>query len=300
MTTATTTVTPDNQPGQNDQPDANGFVANPIGEKAVKISGGIRIASGVLLLVLLGLEWVKGGGTGLEGSGGAGFGVLTLITAVVTIVAAAQMMRGKRRETKLLGLSQLSFMLSLALFFTNLVFLWVYRTGGAPKWVYVGSNVMIYASVVGVFAATEAKPAGLGPAAIRKLGFATIAAGLLITLAPLLEYSKLSSGDFTGYEPGGPRVGLLSLVIGGIAVMLGLVRAVDTTGATEGGRYTTWPHIIMGLGIAAIAPAFAWLVTGLWSSGFDPGVGVYASLAAGVGLFAVGVVEGRQRNVPGI
>lgn len=268
--------------------------------KSVRIASGVQIAGATLLLVLLFLEWVRGGRIGLQGNGGGGFGLLALATAVVVLYAAIQGLRGQRTETRILGPNQVAIALALSLFFSNLVFLWVFTTGGAPKWVYVASNAIVYASILNLFSVTPSRPEQLEDQQVRILGGVTVACGVLIAVAPLLTYTKLSSISFTGYEPGAPRIGLLFLIIGGITVFYGLHRLIGGQKLPDLGPFVLLPHATMGLGILATAPALAWLISGLWGSDFDPGVGVYLSVVAGVLLFVTGLYEANRRAVKGV
>ena len=268
--------------------------------KSVLIASGVQIAGAVLLIVLLFLEWVRGGRIGLQGNGGGGFGILTLVTSLVVMYAAVQGLRGQRSETKLLGPNQLAIALALSLFLSNLVFLWVFTTGGAPKWVYVASNAIVYASILNLFSVSAERPAQLEENQVRLLGGVTVACGLAVAAAPLLTYTRLSSVSFTGYEPGAPRIGLLFLIIGGLTVFYGLHRLLKGTSFCDLGPFVLLPHATMGLGILATAPALAWMISGLWGSDFDPGAGVYVSVLAGLSLFATGLVEARRRAAKGV
>ncbi len=80
--------------------------------RSVRIAAGVQIVGAVLLLVLLALEWVRGGRTGLEGNGGGGFGVLTLLTAIVVLYAAIQGLRGQRSVTRIVGPNQAAIVLA--------------------------------------------------------------------------------------------------------------------------------------------------------------------------------------------
>lgn len=268
--------------------------------RSVRIASSVQIVGAVLLLVLLFLEWVRGGRTGLEGNGGGGFGVLALLAAVVVLFAAVQALRGRRAETKIFGPNQLGIVLAISVFASNLVFLWVFNTGGAPKWVYVASNAMVYSSVLGLFSGRPEQPAPLADRTVRALGGATAILGVAIAAAPMVEYTKLSSVTFTGYEPGAPRIGLLFLLIGGVIAFYGLHRLIRGAAMADLGPYVLWPHTTMALGVLATAPAFAWLISGLWGSDFDPGVGVYLNLLAGLALIAVGTFEALRRGARGI
>ncbi|MGI9597919.1 MAG: hypothetical protein ACR2QK_17270 [Acidimicrobiales bacterium] len=274
--------------------------AVPAATRSVRIAASIQIAAAILLLVLLFLEWVRGGRIGLEGNGGGGFGILTLITALVALYAAVQGLRGHRSETRLLGPNQMATALALSLFASNLVFLWVFNTGGAPKWVYIGSNAIVYASVLGLFSSRPDQAPPLADRQIRGLGIATAALGVAIAAAPMVEYTKLSSVTFTGYEPGAPRIGLLFLIVGAVTTFYGVHRAAKGAPMADLGPFVLWPHITMGLGVLATAPAFAWMVSGLWGTDFDPGVGVYLNLLAGLGLFGVGLLEALRRSAIGV
>lgn len=268
--------------------------------RAARIASGVQVAGALLLLVLLALEWVRGGRTGLEGNGGGGFGVLALLTALVVLVAAGSALLGRRAETRLVGPNQLAIVLGLALFTSNLVFLWVFTTGGAPKWVYVASNAIVYAGIVGLFSARPTKPEPLPDRSIKVLGLATALLGLAVAAAPLSAYTVLSSVTFTGYEPGAPRIGLLLLFVGGLTVFYGVHRLVRGERMADLGPYVLWPHATMGLGVLATAPALAWLVSGLWGPDFDPGLGVYLSVLAGLCLVGVGAFEAVKRDVRGV
>lgn len=268
--------------------------------KPLLISGCIRIVGSVVLVFLLTQEWVRGGRTGLEGNGGGGFGILTAVTAVVTLVAAVNDVRGRRATRPVLGVSQLSLMLCVSLFFSNLVFLWVFSTGGAPKWVYIMLNVMMYAGIVSLFAPSAERAAPLDRARIRVFGIATIVIGVLMALAPALEYTKLSSRTFTGYEPGAPRVGVLLLIVGAVTVFFGIQRVTRDASWGDIGPYALAPHVTIGLGVLALATPLAWTISGIWGSDFDPGIGTYLGVLLGFALVAVGVVEARARNARGI
>ena len=268
--------------------------------KSVRIASIIQMCGAGLLIVLLFLEWVRGGRTGLEGNGGGGFGVLALLAALVVLYAAVQGLRGRRVETKLFGPNQLGIALSLSVFTSNLVFLWVFTTGGAPKWVYVASNVMVYSSILGLFSVRSEKPPPLPDQTIRGLGAATAALGLVIGAAPLLEYTKLSSISFTGYEPGAPRIGILLLLIGALTVFYGVHRVIRGSRMTDLGPYALWPHATMGLGVLATGPALAWVISGLWGGDFDPGIGAFVNLIAGVALIGVGIFEAAKRAAKGV
>lgn len=272
----------------------------PTATRAVRIASVVQIAGAVLLLVLLALEWVRGGRTGLEGNGGGGFGILTLVTAIVVLYAAIQGFRGRRTATRLIGPNQAAIVLAASLFFSNLVFLWVFNTGGAPKWIYVGANAITYAGIIGLFSVRPEVPDALSDPTIRLLGAATVAAGLAVAAAPMLAYTELSSVTFTGYEPGGPRVGILLLLVAAITVFYGLHRVVRGEGMADAGPFVLWPHATMGLGVLATAPALAWLISGLWGNDFDPGIGVYLSVLAGLALFAVGGYEAVRRSIRGV
>lgn len=279
--------------------DAGPSLVPPV-TRSVRIAAGVQIAGAVLLLVLLALEWVRGGRTGLEGNGGGGFGILALVTALVVLYAAGQGLRGRRRATRLIGPNQAAIVLAAALFFSNLVFLWVFTTGGAPKWVYVGANAVLYASILGLFSTRPEVPEPLADGTIKALGAATAAVGVVVAAAPMLAYTRLSSVTFTGYEPGAPRIGLLLLIVGGVTVFYGLHRAVRGRAMADLGPFVLWPHATMGLGVLATAPALAWMISGLWGTDFDPGVGVYLSVVAGLALFAIGFHEARQRSAAGV
>ncbi len=268
--------------------------------RSVRIAAGVQIVGAVLLLVLLALEWVRGGRTGLEGNGGGGFGVLTLLTAIVVLYAAIQGLRGQRSVTRIVGPNQAAIVLAASLFFSNLVFLWVFNTGGAPKWVYVGANAITYAGILGLFSTRADIPDPLPDRMIRALGGATVAAGLAIAAAPFLAYTELSSVTFTGYEPGAPRIGILLLLVGGVTVFYGLHRVIRGQRMADVGPFVLWPHATMGLGVLATAPALAWLISGLWGNDFDPGAGVYASVVAGLALVATGAYEAGRRSVKGV
>lgn len=268
--------------------------------KSVMIASGVQIAGAVLLIVLLFLEWVRGGRIGLQGNGGGGFGVLALVTSLVVLYAAVQGLRGQRSETKLLGPNQLAIALALSLFLSNLVFLWVFSTGGAPKWVYVASNAIVYASILNLFSVSPDRPEQLEDGHVRMIGGLTVLCGLVVAAAPLLTYTRLSSVSFTGYEPGAPRIGLLFLIIGGLTVFYGMHRMLKGRSFGDLGPFVLLPHATMGLGVLATAPALAWMISGLWGSDFDPGVGVYVSVLAGLSLFATGLVEARRRAAKGV
>lgn len=268
--------------------------------RSVRIASGVQLVGAGLLLVLLALEWVRGGRTGLEGNGGGGFGVLALITALVVLYAAVQGLRGRRTATRIAGPNQAAIALAASLFFSNLVFLWVFNTGGAPKWVYVGANAITYAGILGLFSTRPDIPAPLADRSIRALGMATAAVGVAIAAAPLLDYTKLSSVTFTGYEPGAPRIGILLLLVGGVTVFYGLHRAVRGQRMTDAGPFVLWPHATMALGVMATAPAAAWMISGLWGSDFDPGIGVYLSVLAGLALLALGGYEAGRRSARGV
>lgn len=278
--------------------------AAPDGEvgltKPVLITTVLRIVASAVIVLLLFLEWVRGGNIGLAGNGGGGFGVLALITVIVTLVAAAQTLSGRRADRPLIGVNQLATMLAIALFFSNLVFLWVFRTGGAPKWIYVAANLLIYVSVVGLFASKPTQPAPLDDTQVRGIGVATVVLGVAIALAPALPYTELGSRTLTGYQPGAPRIGVLLLLVGGAAVYIGAHRIVRGAAHADLGPYVLWPHVNIGLGVIATAPAFAWLVSGLWGNDFNPGVGVYVSLVFGIALIALGFFEGAKRGARGI
>lgn len=264
------------------------------------ISSIVCAAAAVLLLFLLTQEWVKGGYTGLEGNGGGGFGVLTLITALVILYAAARALRGQRTETRLFGPNQLAFALTLTLFVANLVFLWVFRTGGAPKWVYVAGNVALYAGIVGLFTSDPTTAEPVDDTSVRGYGIAMSVMGVLIALAPMLGYTDLGSVTLTGYEPGSPRIGLALLVFGAIIVFIGLHRAIQGAACNDPGRYVLWPHITMQLGIVVTGVPAAWMISGLWGDDFDAGIGVYVSVLLGVGLILIGAHEAKRRDAPGI
>lgn len=268
--------------------------------RSVRIAAAVQIAGAVLLLVLLTQEWVRGGRTGLEGNGGGGFGVLALLTALVVLYAAVQGLRGRRSPTRIVGPNQLAIALSFSLFFSNLVFLWVFSTGGAPKWVYVASNAMAYAGILGLFSIRAERPEPLPDRSVRAIGAVTAVLGVVIAALPALPYTRLSSVTFTGYEPGAPRIGVLFLLLGAAIVFYGLHRAVRGAAMADAGPFVLWPHVTMGLGVLAIAPALAWVISGLWGSDFDPGIGAYLNLLAGLALFAVGAAEARQRSAKGI
>jgi hypothetical protein len=268
--------------------------------KPAIITASVQIVAAGVIVVLLFLEWVRVGKVGLDGNGGGGFGVLALITALVALYVAVQTLRGRRVERSLLGPSQLASMLAIALFTSNLVFLWVFRTGGAPKWIYVVANVLIYVSVVGLFAPKAVLPEPLGDAGVRRIGAATALLGLVIALAPALPYTELGSRTLTGYEPGAPRIGVLLLIMGGITVFIGLQRALRGSSYADLGPYVLWPHVTIGLGVICTAPAFSWLISGWWGNDFNPGVGVYVSFVLGVGLTALGFFEAAKRGVRGI
>ncbi len=268
--------------------------------KSVQIASTFQILGAGLLLVLLFLEWVRGGRTGLEGNGGGGFGVLALLAAVVVLYAAVQGLRGRRTETKLFGPNQLGIALSFSVFTSNLVFLWVFSTGGAPKWVYVASNVMAYASILGLFSVRSEKPPPLVDGTIRALGAATVALGAVIAAAPLLEYTVLSSISFTGYEPGAPRIGILLLFVGVLTIFYGLHRMLRGASMVDLGPYVLWPHATMGLGVLATGPAFAWVISGLWGGDFDPGIGAFVNLIAGIALIGLGMFEAVKRSARGV
>lgn len=268
--------------------------------KPALITASLQIVGAAAILVLLFLEWVRVGNLGLEGNGGGGFGVLALITALVTLYAGTQTLRGRRVERPLLGPSQLAAILAIALFASNLVFLWVFRTGGAPKWVYIFANVLIYVSVVGLFAPKAALPEPLDDAGVRRIGAATVVFGVAIALAPALPYTDLGSRTVTGYEPGAPRIGVLLLIMGGITVFIGLQRALRGSSYADLGPYVLWPHVTIGLGVICAAPAFAWLISGWWGNDFNPGSGAYASFVLGVGLTALGFFEAAKRGARGI
>ena len=275
-------------------------VAPPSGvPKSVMIASGIQMLGAMSLIGLLFFEWVQGGNTGLDGSGGGGFGVLALLTAVVTLVAATRGLRGRSAERPILGANQLAIILAIALFFSNLVFLWVFRTGGAPKWVYVVGNLLVYSGVVGLFAAQAEQPEPLDDSKVRIVGAAMVGLGIAIALAPALEYTKLGSRTLTGYEPGAPRIGVLLLLLGGITVFIGMKRAVGGASYADIGPYVLWPHVTIGLGIISAAPALAWMISGLWGNDFDPGIGVYLSIILGGALSAVGWFEASKRGASG-
>lgn len=268
--------------------------------RSVRIAASVQIVGGVLLLVLLGLEWVRGGRTGLEGNGGGGFGVLTLITALVALYAAVNGLLGRRSETRIVGPNQAVIVLAASLFFANLVFLWVFNTGGAPKWVYVGANAITYASILGLFSTRAEIPPPLADRTVRLLGAATVAAGIVVGLAPLLDYTELSSITFTGYEPGAPRIGVLLLFVAFGTVFYGLHRMIRGTAMADVGPFVLWPHVTMAFGVVATAPAMAWLISGLWGNDFDPGLGVYVSVLAGLALLAIGAYEAIRRSAKGV
>ena len=268
--------------------------------KSVMIASGVQIAGAALLIILLFLEWVRGGRIGLQGNGGGGFGILALLTSVVVLYAAVQGLRGQRSETKLFGPNQLAIALALSLFLSNLVFLWVFSTGGAPKWVYVASNAIVYASILNLFSVSPDRPDQLEDGQVRIFGGLTVLCGLAVAAAPLLTYTKLSSVSFTGYEPGAPRIGLLFLIIGGLTVFYGTHRLLKGRSFGDLGPFALLPHATMGLGVLATAPAMAWMISGLWGSDFDPGAGVYVSVLAGLSLFATGLVEARRRAAKGV
>lgn len=267
--------------------------------KMIVIASGIQLVGATALVVLLFLEWVRGGNTGLDGGGGGGFGILTLLTAGVTLFAATSALRGRSTERPILGVNQLAMILAFALFFANLVFLWVFRTGGAPKWVYVVGNLLIYSGVVGLFASKPDQPAPLDDSRVRSIGAVMVALGLAIAVAPALEYTKLGSRTLTGYQPGAPRIGVLLLILGGITVFIGMKRVVGGASYSDIGPYVLWPHVTIGLGVIATAPAFAWMISGLWGNDFDPGFGVYVSIVLGVALSALGLFEASKRNARG-
>ncbi len=281
-------------------PQAAATGAVPPATRSVRIASIIQIAGATLLLGLLTQEWVRGGRTGLSGNGGGGFGVLALVTSLVVLYAAVQGLRGRRTETAIVGPNQLGTALAVSLFFSNLVFLWVFNTGGAPKWVYVGANAVAYAGIIGMFSVRAEKPAPLADATVRALGLATVVLGLAAAAAPLLEYTKLSSVTFTGYEPGAPRIGLLFLLVGGFTVFYGVHRIVRGAAMADLGPYVLLPHATIGLGVLATAPALAWMISGLWGNDFDPGVGVYVNVVAGFGLLALGLLEAAKRSARGI
>ena len=266
----------------------------------LRISSLVRIVAALLLLFLLTQEWVQGGNVGLEGGGGGGFGILTLITALVVLFAAVQALRGQRSETKLLGPNQLAIALTVTMFFANLVFLWVFRTGGAPKWVYVAGNVALYAGIVGLFAPGPKKVEQLDDGQTKMYGIAMTATGVLIAAAPLLAYTDLGSRTLSGYEPGAPRIGIALLIYGAIVVFVGMHRALRGASQVEVGPYVLWPHVTMQLGVIATGIPAAWLISGLWGNDFDPGVGVYLSVGLGLVLFAIGAHEAKRRDAPGI
>ncbi|MFK8025540.1 MAG: hypothetical protein AB8G26_16395 [Ilumatobacter sp.] len=268
--------------------------------KVVLITAALQIIASLGMILLLFLEWVKGGNIGLSGNGGGGFGILALITALVALYAAAQAVRGKSSERSLIGANQMTMILAIALFFSNLVFLWVFRTGGAPKWIYVTSNLVIYVSVVGLFASKPDTPEPLDDGEVRRIGVATVVLGALIALAPALAYTELGSRTLTGYEPGAPRIGILLLLVGAATIYVGAQRIVGGAAHADMGPYVLWPHVNIALGIIATAPAFAWTVSGLWGNDFDPGYGVYVSLLFGFALTGLGFYEAAKRGARGI
>lgn len=274
--------------------------ADPDVSKPLRISSIVRIVTAVLLLLLLTQEWVQGGNTGLEGGGGGGFGILTLITAVVVLYASVQALRGRRAETRIFGPNQLAIALTVTLFFANMVFLWVFRTGGAPKWVYVAGNVALYAGIVGLFAVNPTKAEPVDDRSARAYGIAMTVVGVLIAAAPTLGYTDLGSRTLTGFEPGAPRIGIALLLFGAIVVFIGLHRVGGGVGFADLGPYVLLPHVTMQLGIVATGIPAAWMISGLWGNDFDPGIGVYASVLLGVALILVGAHEAKRRNAPGI
>lgn len=267
--------------------------------KPVLVASAIQSAASGLLIALLFLEWVKGGHIGLAGNGGAGFGLLTLAAAVAGIVAVVSRLT-HRSSWRLLGPSQLAFMLAIATFFTNLLFLWVFRTGGAPKWVYIAANLLIYSGVVGLFSDRPGMARPLESAQIRVIGVATAVLGVCIAAAPMLGYTKLGGRTLTGYEPGAPRVGVLLLLVGGVTIYCGIRRARSTVTLADIGTYVLWSHVTTGLGVLATAPAFAWVVSGLWGNNFSAGIGAFVSLVLGFALIALGLYESSRRGAPGI
>ncbi len=131
-------------------------------------------------------------------------------------------------------------------------------------------------------------------------GIAITVLGLLIALAPALEYTKLSSRTFTGYEPGAPRIGVLLLLVGGITMLFGIQRMMRDVSWGDIGPYVLAPHSTIGLGVLALGAPMAWTISGLWGSDFDPGIGSYLSVLLAILLIAVGVVEARARGARGI
>ena len=281
---------------------------------AARIVAGVRVALAVLFLWLaLAGPWanMRNESFGVFDSlGGAGFGLVTVIlgAAMLLVALALAAEHDIRLGPLAVGGSQLLLTLAMASFTTVLAFLIIVHSGAfrslndvrGAGWGAAGACLTAYllpqATIMGFGFAGPSTSTPLAERDRRLLSFGVLVAGIVVVLSPLLRWFSTADGDWTGYQPGAPRMTFILLAVGAAMAMTGALR-LRTAGVTEPAGRLAHPHLQLMAGAAIIAPVAGWMLTDLQRDDFSVGLGPWVALLAGAGIVAMAVVEFTRREV---
>jgi hypothetical protein len=234
-------------------------------------------------------------------TGGAGFGVIGAILAVVLLVLCLVRVTGRRGLLPGFGVDQASLAVALGAFLNLLAYFAEDRraVGWGAAWAWVPPYLMLQLVVVSLAGAEPVRARALNSSQQRALGIGAVAVGGLVALLPFLNWVEVSAEDttttLTGYEPTGPHMSYFLAIIGVGVAIAGLMR-LRPQGLAEPGHLLTIGHVFTVLGVSATLLPLGYLLFAGQTDGLAPQVGVILNLIAGIGMLALGWSELRMRR----
>ena len=245
-----------------------------------------------------------------DSQGGSGFGIVAVAMGIVILLISLLFLIGKEFEFGYfqIGRHQLLLALTVASFTNVLGFLIITHSGSFRElgsirgagWGAAGACLVMYffpqLVITGLGSLGVASSTALEIKDSRKIASGILLSGVVMIIAPLLEWFKTTEESWTGYQPGAPRIAFLLLVFGGVMTLVGCMR-LRVKGLAEPGGRISHPHLQLVVSLSVLAPLIGWLITDMQREDMSSGLGVWVAFLAGLLLLGLSLFELTKREV---